>query len=90
MATSQPMVPQSYSGAVHYQLGFALLDIAGLTNWVLLILDSPFTGAWDFNRAAQSTLYMQQRYVEGAPASLHGVILGHLIDGQQRQVLHIF
>jgi len=91
MATSQPISPgpQSYTGTVHYQLGYALLEIAA-SNTVLLIFDSPFTGLWDFNKAAQTAQYMQQHYVEGAPATLHGIILNQLINGQQRQVLHMF
>lgn len=82
--------PQSYTGTVHYQLGYALFDIPGRSNMVLLMFDSPFTGIWDFSKAAQTSQYMQQHYPENATATLHGIILDHLINGQPRQALHMF
>jgi hypothetical protein len=92
MSTPQPItpVPQSYSGTVHYQFGLALFDLGGSAGMVLLIFDSPFTGVWNFNNSAQTALYMQQHYGEGSPATLHGIVVDHLINGQQRQALHIF
>jgi hypothetical protein len=91
MTTPQPLypAPSSYTGLIHYANSLSFIEFVGSTNWAVLIFDRPFTGSFDFQRAQQTAASMKQHYPEGSQATLSGILINHIINGQNTPVLHL-
>jgi hypothetical protein len=91
MTTPQPLYPppSTYTGPISYANSLSFLDISGGGNWALLIFDRPFTGTFNFQLAQQTANSMKQHYVQGAQATLWGILIDQIINGQNTRVLHL-
>lgn len=81
--------PSTYSGLVQYANGYAFLQNPQSGQTALLMFDNPFTGILDLTRAAQTAIVLSKSYPPGSPATFNGILMIHLFNGQNREVLHL-
>jgi hypothetical protein len=81
--------PVQLNGTINYIHGYAFLLVSQTPQWILLMFDNPFTGVLDLTRAAQTANVLQNSYPQGAPAQFNGILMTHLVNGQNRLVLHL-
>jgi len=81
--------PATYNGSVQYSNGFAFLQNPQSGQLALMEFDNPFTGVLDLTRAAQTAVVLSKSYPPGAPGTFNGILMLHLFNGQNREVLHL-
>ena len=81
--------PVQLSGPIKYMHGYAVLLVQQTPQWILLMFDNPFTGILDLTRAAQTAIVLQRSYPPNSPAQFNGIVMTHLVNGQDRLVLHL-
>jgi hypothetical protein len=87
----QPLhpTPAIYVGNVQYASGYAFLQNPQAAQPALLMFDNPFTGILDLTRAAQTAVVLSKSYPPGSSASFNGIMMTHVVNGQNRLVLHL-